>query len=342
MTEVSLTRAKKNKKGFLDFFPAPKFLLLSTVGISFSDRGVQSVEFRQSPIPKQLELAHSVEVPLPEGAIVQGYVYDKPAVVKVLSELKTKYSLQYIKATLPEEKAYMFTVEVQTEPFNSLRDRVAFTVEENAPVSLATSIFDFEIIGEGLGKPVIKVVVSVLPKKVVETYIEISESAGLVPVSFEIESQAIARAIVKRGETRSQLIVNMENEKTGLYVVEDEVVQFSTTPAFGVRLVDGVYPDIVSLKNEIRKVFAFWNTRLDKDGKPLKRIERVLITGRGAANKDFVKALMEDIDIEHVFADVWINALPHPENTTPVDSPESLMYSAAIGVALPDKEPTYV
>jgi len=342
MAKVSLTHTTKNKKGFLDFFPTPKFLLLSTVGLSFSDRGVQSVEFKQSPLPKQLVLAHSIEVPLPVGTIVIGYVHDKPTVVKVLSELKTKYSLHYVKATLPEEKAYLFTVEIQTEPFASLRDRVAFTVEENVPVSLTSSIFDFEIIGDAFGKSVIKVAVSVLPKKVVETYIEVCESAGLVPVSFEVESQAIARAIVKRGDSRPQLIVNMEDEKTGLYVVEDEVVQFSSTPAFGVRLVDGVYPDIVSLKNEIRKVFAYWNTRLDKEGKPQMRIERVLLTGRGAANKDFVRALMEDIDIEHVFANVWINALPQHNNTTSVDSPESLMYSAAIGVALPDKEPTYV
>ncbi|CAN5145390.1 hypothetical protein BH11PAT3_BH11PAT3_0900 [soil metagenome] len=341
MSEVLLEHPV-SKKGFLDFFPAPKFLLLSTVGLSFSDIGVQSVEFKQSPLPRQLELARSIEVPFPEGVIVLGYINDKPTVVKILSELKTKYSLSYIKATLPEEKAYLFTVEIQTEPFASLRDRVAFTVEENAPVSLSTSIFDFEIIGNVMGKAVVKVAVSVLPKKVVETYIEVCESAGLVPVSFEVESQAIARAIVKRGDCRPQLVVNMQNEKTGLYVVEDEIVQFSSTPAFGVRLVDGVYPDIVSLKNEIRKVFAYWNTRLDKEGKPQQKIERVLLTGRGAANKDFVRALMEDIDIEHVLANVWINALPHHQNTTPVESPESLMYSAAIGVALLDKEPTYV
>lgn len=338
----SASASSKKKKSFLDFFPTPKLLLLSTVGLSFSDRGIQSIEFKPGAGPGELVLAHSVEVPLPPGAILSGYVQDKAVVVQALSELKSKHSLHYVKATLPEEKAYLFTVEVDTEPYASLRDRVAFTIEENVPVELATSVFDFEIIGDVKGQAKVKVAVSVLPTKVVETYLEVYGAAGLTPVSFEVESQAIARAIVPEGDERTHLIINLGEGETGLYVVEDEVVQFSTTPAFGTKQNGETFSDLNNLKLEARKLFAFWNTRLDKEGIPKKKIEKIILTGDGAAKEKFVSEFMSDIDIEYTLANVWVNAFTFKTFLPEMSFSESLSYAAAIGAALPDKEPKYV
>src|SRR3989344_2718958 len=118
--------------------------------------------------------------------------------------------------------------------FGGLRDAVAFIVEENVPVSLAESVFDFEIIDQMPGSNKIKLTVTVLPKDIVNAYITLFESAGITPISFDIESQAIARTLIHRGDRRPNLIINLSRKKTGFYVVEDKVVQFSTTSAYSI------------------------------------------------------------------------------------------------------------
>ncbi|MES2214060.1 MAG: pilus assembly protein PilM [Patescibacteria group bacterium] len=335
-------REQKRKKGFFDFFPAPHFLFLTTVGVSLSDKELHLIEFRQSTHAGELVLSEWNEQPLPPGAISAGYINDIPAVVKAISELRKKNPFSYVRATLPEEKAYLFTVEVEKEPFESLRDRVAFTIEENVPVTLAKSVFDFDIIGETKGRSTIKVAVCVLPTKSVAFYTQIFQDAGATPISFDVESQAIGRAVIPAGDRRTHLIINIGEEKTGLYVVEDEVVQFSSTPPYGTRSDESGYTDLLSLKAEIRKVFAFWNTRLDKEGIPEKKIEKVLLTGAEAKKDDFINELMADIDVPYALANVWSNAFSVEEYPPDIPYDESLRYAAAIGAALPKKEPRYV
>lgn len=333
---------KIHKKSFWHFFPTPKILLLTTIGVSLSDKFVQFVEFNQSGDPGEMGIAHTAKISLPDGAVVAGYINDKEALSKAIKELHVKHNFYYVRATLPEEKAYLFTVEVDREPFESLRDRVAFTIEENVPVTISKSVFDFEIIGKTKGKEAVKVAVTVLPKKVVEMYLEIFAEANVMPISFDIESQAIARSVIPVGDKRAHMIINLDEEKTGLYVVEDEVVQFSSTPGFGVIEKDESYPDILNLKIEVRRLLAFWNTRLDNRGIPEKKIEKMIITGPGAKKEKFVLELMSGMDLEYALANVWCNAFSLDKYLPEISFDESLSYGASVGVALPPKEPRYV
>ncbi|KND48501.1 MAG: hypothetical protein AB200_02110 [Parcubacteria bacterium C7867-005] len=344
MSEV-VPSTHSHKKGFFTLFPTPGFLHISRVGIALSDRAVHLVEFRQTGHRGDLTLLTAVEVRLAPGLIVAGYIHDKEALSKVLSDLRIKYGFDFARATLPEEKAYVFTTQVDKKPFDSLRDRVAFTIEENVPVALSESVFDFDIIGDTEDKALVKVAVAVLPNKAVEVYLKIFEDAGITPISFDIESQAIARAVILTGDTRAHLILNLSEDKTGFYIAEDEVMQFSSTPAYGTRQDDsGGYPDLSNLKTEMRKLFVFWNTRLNKMGIPQKKIEKIILTGVGAnkKNEGFLSDLMEGIDVEYSVANVWANAFSFNEYLPDISFEESLSYGAAIGTALPNKEPKYV
>lgn len=324
---------------FADYFPVPDYLLLANSGITLTDKSVKFAQFKKTG--KGLELVHFVDMPLNKGAISSGYINDTNEVKKSLEYLKNLYNLRFVRATLPEERAYVFTTEIDKVPYEDLRDTIGFTIEENAPVSLEKSIFDFDIIGKTDG-PKIRVAVTVVTYKGTVLYTDVFESAGLSPVSFEIESQVIARAIVPKGDTRTQLIVNLSTEKTGMYIVEDEIVHFTSTTPFGARNIDGAYPDIHDLKSELRKIFAFWNTRLDPNGIPVRKIEKILIVGDEATREDFVSEIMSDIAIEYALANVWVNALSFEETVPNIPFKESLACAAAIGLSLPRKENFYV
>ncbi len=316
------------QKTFLDLFPAPEFLLLSTTGIAVTDKDTKFVQLRREIFGEGFELGHASKISNPRGAVESGLISQPDELASILKKLASHYNIHYAHATLPEERAYLFTTTIGWVPPEGLKDAVAFIIEENVPVSLAESIFDFEVIREDKNASEIKLTVSVLPKSVAHTYIELFESAGITPVSFDIESQAIARAVVHRGDKRPHLIVNLSLEKTGFYVVEEEVVQFSTTPAYGIGE-DDLYPSLNDLKAEMRKVLVFWNARSSEE-----KIEKIILCGFGASKKDFVEKLMSENEVPYTLADVWLNMSPSRSHVPEIPFDESLDYASAIGLVL--------
>ena len=322
------------QKNFLDFFPTPEFLLLSTTGIVITDTDTKFMQLRRRAFGDGFELAHASKVDNPKGAVESGLINNPSALVSILKELSSHYNIRYARASLPEERAYLFTTSIDWVPSLELKDAVAFIIEENVPVSLAESVFDFEIIEENESSGEIKLAVSVLPKSVVNAYVELFESSGITPASFDLESRAIARAVIHRGDKRLHLIINLSLKRTGFYVVEEEVVQFSTTLAYGIDG-DDSYSNPNDLKAEMRKVFAFWNARTDKSGKPGKKIEKIILCGLKGSKMDFVEKLMSENEAPYALADVWQNTSPSRNHVSEIPFEESLDYASAIGLVLP-------
>ncbi len=335
---MSTTTGSLRRRTFFDYFPVPEFLLLSTSGISITDEDVKFIQLRGSIIGNELKLVHSGKLPLPEGTVDKGVVVDGSALKIAFNELGTRYGLQYVRATLPDEKAYLFTATIGRVPASQLENAVGFIIEENVPLSLSEAVFSYEVVDDRSPNE-IKITVAAMPQKVASAYIDIFESAGITPISFELESQAIARAVIERGEPRTTLLINLEAKKTGFYVVEDEVVQFSTTVSQDLSA-ENIY-NYHDLKLELKKVLAFWNARIDKHGRVGKKIERVIFCGNVVEHHAVVEALTAECPIEAELGDAWVNIDNYPKNMNQDFFKESLEYSAAIGVALPRRK-TYV
>lgn len=326
--------ASSGRKTFLDLFPAPEFLLLSTTGIAITDINTKFVQLRRKVFGDGFELAHASSVDNPQGAVESGLINNPNEIVSNLKKLSSHYHIRYAHASLPEEKAYLFTATINWVPAEGLKDAVAFIIEENAPVSLAESVFDFEIVSEDQSAGEIKLSVSVLPKEIVNAYAELFESALITPISFDLESRAIARAVIGRGDKRSHLIINLSLKKTGFYVVEEEVVQFSITPIYGIGE-DDSYSSINDLKAEMRKVLAYWDTCTDKSGRPGKKIEKAILCGLGWHRGDFVEEFMRESEIPYALSDVWLNMSSSRNRVPEIPFDESLDYASAIGLVLP-------
>lgn len=324
------------QKTFFDIFPAPEFLLLSNMGITITDTDTTFVQLRRKIFGDGFELVHSSKVDNPKGVVESGLINNTNELILILKKLSSRYNIRYVRATLPEEKAYLFTTNISWVPPEGLRDAVAFIVEENAPVSLAESVFAFEIIHEDESAGEIKLAVSVLPKNIVAPYVGLFEAASITPISFDLESQAIARAVISRGDMQTTLIVNLSLKKTGFYIVEEEVVQFSTTLAYGLGLDrDESYLNVNDLRAEMHKIFIFWDARTDKSGKPEKKIEKVILCGLGANKTDFIKQLVSENEVPYALADVWQNMSSAHNHVPEISLDASLDYASAIGLVLP-------
>lgn len=312
----------------LDLFPTPEYLLLASAGIVVNDTGVKLVAFSRGLFSNSLKLSKFEKIPLPDELVQEGFVNNSDKLVAILSDLASRHKLHYIYAALPEERAYIFTTTIDKVPQEGLRDAVAFVVEENAPVTLAESVFDFEVVEELKESNKIKVTVSVISKKVVDFYLQVFESAGMTPISFDIEAEATARAIIPRGDKGVRLIVNIGNKKTGLYIVEDGVVRFTTTLPYGI-----VSSDVGNIQSELSRVITFWNTH---DGN--RSVENMFLCGYGTLNESYLETFKNSCQIPCEVANVWANAPEVAVSLPQAFTQESLDHAAAIGLALPYKK----
>ncbi len=313
-------------RGISDLFPTPEYLLLSRAGLAISDEGVKFLELKKSLLGKSVAVARHRSIPLPTHSIESGFVNNPEALKKALQEI-SGLGARYVHATLPEERAYLFTAIIDRVPPESIRDSIAFILEENVPLTLSGSVFDFDVVGEP-GPDKLKVTVSVLSKKVVDFYVETLEAVGLTPVSFDIESQAISRAVIREGDTSTQLILSLRPTKTGLYIVEDEVVQFTTTLPFSAK------SHLEELKNEVEKIFSFWGKRLDHTNGIEDKIQRILLSGTETLEESFVAELSKSAKVPVLASDPWSSVADSLGSLPEEISKNPLGYAAVIGSAL--------
>jgi Tfp pilus assembly PilM family ATPase len=325
---------------FYNHFPTPEYLTLSNCGVAISDGSLHFIQFSHGLVGNGLNLSSFEKITLPEGVVDSGFINDTEKLTAVLRDLASRYRLSFVRATLPEERAYLFTTTIDRVPSEGLRDAVAFIIEENVPVTLAESVFDFDILTEDEHSDKIEVTVAVLSKKVVNFYLQVFRDAGITPVSFDIESQAIARAVVPKGDKSTQLIVNLGRNKTGFYVVEDEVVQFTTTLPIGVgKEGEGLHQE--EIKSEMGKIFTYWSAH-HKGGGAERKVSKVLLCGEASISQGFVSELESDLGVPHSAVNPWANISSDTRKLSPELIKDAMEYIPAIGLAIPHPHRTYV
>lgn len=354
---------------FHQFFPPPRFLEMPAVGLDISDNAVSALELVRSK--HAFAVGRFGRRILPKGSISGGYVNDKDAVVWEIRRLKDALKLDFVNASLSEEKAYLFKTEIPRVPRKEIRGVLEFKLEENVPIPVREAIFDYTLIApagqERDGH--VSAGVTVLPQKVVDTYIELLDTAGLTPLSFEIEAQAISRAVVAKGDRGTYLIVNFGEYKTGLFIVSEEVVHFTSTVGIGgahitealakhlsvsaqeagrikrdhatfrdkknVGLFLSLMNVISVLKDEINKLAVYWRTHNSSTGAADGTIGKVVLCGRDAGLTGFSEYLSLVFELPVEVGSVWRNVCSLEEYIPPLSFDESLDYAAAVGLALP-------
>ncbi len=352
---------------FLDrAFPPPKFLRMSAAGIDISDTTVRFIDFEMKN--GQRFIKSYGERPLPPGTMSAGYINNPAPVIKILSDIKKETGIFFANVALPEEKAYLFKIQVPKLPHSELYDAVGFRIEENAPISVAEAIYDFTIISENKkDTDHYDVLVSVIPSKVAEAYADVFKAAGITPLTFEISSQAISRAVASPESAGSYLIMNLGDTKTGLAIVNRGVVFFTSTVPIGVEDIDkviakvfsvsiGDVPDIKSeimasgkqdmnlflevmdvtgpIKEEVVKLSAYWKTHSVGIAHTSSEINKIILCGGDTAMPSVDEYIYAATGIKTEIADVWRNIFSLEDYIPPISHNESLDYAGAIGLAM--------
>ncbi|MBU6431561.1 pilus assembly protein PilM [Patescibacteria group bacterium] len=359
------------KEKFFSILTPPRYLEMSAAGLDISDQAIRSIEFLKDK--NGLFPAFFGEEKLPQGLIVSGEIIKKDELVKILSSLRRKYHLGFVKVSLPEEKAYFFKTEIPKVDEDEIRQSIEFRLEENVPLKAEEVLFDYRVINKVHEKSDhLDIAVSVVPKRVAESYAEVLEKSGLTAVAFEVESSAIARSAVKKGSGGSAMVINIRDRVTTVTLVADGTVRFTSAFAAGGNLItealqknfsvsfekaeemenEKLYGEskesiamffslasIVSvIKDEISKFYSYWLAKNDSGGELGGKISKIILCGKNAGIAGLKEYLSQSLKIEVEMAEVWTNVFSPKDRLPEINFLDSLNFAVAIGLALPQNK----
>lgn len=348
--------------------PPPEYLLLPSVGIDISDTSLKYTTFVQSQNGHNLLLSLFGDIDIEAGTLSRGNVKEKENLIAALKEVKKRTNSEYVRLSLPEERAYLFETQIKKgTASDEIQGFLEFRLEENVPISPRDAYFDYDIYTLSSTTDMLGVSVTAYTCDTINGYYEACQKAGLIPIAFEVEAQAIARSILPKNIKGTHMIIDFGKMRTGIGIVHDGVLMYTSTIDIGGKhmsealrqklgnkkedelteiknsyglVSDEKKPEIyealsgvaLKIKNEIAQRIQYWNNRNDtiKD----RFIEQILLCG-GSSNLNGLPEYLSDVlDIETKRANVWQNAFDVKKVIPPIDQRHAYGYATAIGLGL--------
>lgn len=347
------------------YFPPPAFLMAPSFGLDISD---QSLKFAQLvPTKDGIQLARFGERKIPPGIIESGKIKNTGRLEELLLGLR-KEGIRFVRVSLPEEQVYLFPLRLPKEGLKNVREGIELALEEHVPIPAKEAIFDYDMVAQDAES--LEVQVAATPENIIENYISVFRDCYISVQSLELEAQAIARAVVKKGDLGTYIIVDFGRTRTGIFIVSRGTVVFTSTLDIGGMSLNTaiektfkvspeeadkmkreyglsrnvpnkeVFPVLLNsvsvLRDEIHRHFIYWNTHKDEEGKDRPPVEKIILCG-GDANliglADYISISMK-MPVE--MANVWQNLGVGGNYVPPISFRESLGYATALGLALGD------
>ncbi len=348
------------------FFPPPKYLLMSSMGLDISDLSIKYAELVHTT--KGVKVGRFGEKRIPSGVIESGKIKDTKKLTDILRELKRELGLEFVRVSLPEEQVYLFRLVIPKIDPKDIRSAIELSLEEHIPISAAEAIFDYELINET--EQGYDIHVSALSRQVAESYLSIFKESGLVTLSLELEAEAIVRAAVADGDLGTYMLVDCGDARTGIAIVSGGKVSFTSTVDIGGTTLTGMiqkelkisYDEaeqmkkeqglrrnaekrevfsvllngVSILRDEINKHYVYWHVHANEGGITRPRIEKIILCGGDANLLGLVEYLSASMKVPVERADAWVNIPLIDADLPPIRLSESLSYITALGLALGD------
>ncbi len=219
------------------FFPDPTS---RAVGLDISEHVFRLVEIRRGPFyRRKLQLYRYSEERVEDGVVVAGE-FKKPEIVteRLKSLMKKAYKRRTsrgVVVSLPETRTFIKVISVKRpEKTEDVPAAILAEAELHIPTPINELYVDWQHAEDPEKVPVGKsmdVTIAAAPKQIVDSYSSALEAAGLVPVAFEIEAQAIVRSVVplKDGEGKTIGIVDFGASRSSFVVYDRGTIQFTVS-----------------------------------------------------------------------------------------------------------------
>jgi type IV pilus assembly protein PilM len=347
----------------------PSFITLPSIGLDISDTSLKYMSLKGNTYGKRT-IDQYGDITIPNGVLQRGEVMDPQKLANVLTECKQQTGSEYVRVSLPEERAYLFETELKRNtPLKEMRSLLEFRLSENVPIPARDVFFDYSVLPVAdESDRVVRVAVTAYAKETIQTYYEACLLAKLQPLAFEVEAQAMARAVIPSDSSDAVMLVDFGKTRTGIGIVYKNTLLYTSTIDIGgdqlsaalrkqlgddvaekeltnlknaEGLVHGahtsdVHDALIStmsvIKDELVTRMQYWHLRTGSDER--RRLQKIILCGGSANVKGLPAYLTETVGVTAVRANVWENTFSLDEVVPPIDRRHSLGYATAVGLAL--------
>lgn len=355
-------------KFFQRFFPVPAFLAMPSFGLDISDESLKFIELLNTK--EGVRVGRHGEQNIPSGVIEEGKIKNPKRMEEILVSLRKNYGVRSVRVSLLEKQVYLFKLRLEKSGLINVRESIELALEEHVPISAADAIFDYEVISED--EKNLELQVATIPKNIIEDYLSVFQNSEIIVQSFELEAQAISRAVVQKGDMGTYMIVDFGEKRTGIFIVSRGIIMFtSTLDVGGVMLNEMIVKNfkisfeeaekmkrkyglernapnkelfsvllnsVSILRDELVKHFLYWHTHKDEEGKNNPPIEKIILCGGDSNLIGLSEYLSVSMKSKVEMANVWINIVNTKSYVPEIDFKEALSLAAALGLALADFE----
>ncbi|PIP73056.1 MAG: hypothetical protein COW88_03240 [Candidatus Lloydbacteria bacterium CG22_combo_CG10-13_8_21_14_all_47_15] len=329
------------------FFPPPAFLAMRAAGIAISESDITLINLFSTR--RGIDVASFESWSLPDGSISDGSVAAPELVQEALRHFHVKENVGFARIAIPEAASYLVRLLVPVGTDAAIRAYLTEHLEEHVPLRPENALFDYIIIS--VLENTADILLSVASRQVVDSYLGSFAGTNIIPLSVEIDIQAIARAVVPAYETDAVAIVDIGRFRTIIAIVADGFVRFATTTDIGSIHVESAHQvkekknaDVAQKRMEALRAFGeelgaevdrhllYWKTH--RKGDEERDLERIIVSGTEMAEPDVFDHIVHYLPLHPTLANPWQNVLFRGRKIPPMTRRESFKYTTAIGLAL--------
>lgn len=340
-------------------------------GLDLSDLSVKAVQLKKGA--NGIYLASYGKRDISGGVLENGVIKNEDSLQEIIktacreikgARLKTKYCV----VSLPETEAFVRVVQLPKMKKEELAEAIKWETESHIPLPIDEVYFDWQVINPlKEDKAHCDVLVGALSKTLVDSYLSALKKAGLRPVSFEIESIATARSLIKdEFSVQPVMIIDVGARRSSFIIFSGRTVHFTASVPvaneyfvneiskhlsigkeeakkikfeYGLSQEKGVLealgPALGELISHTRKYIDFYREHGLPGHFENKEISKILLCGGGASFSGLSAFLAKELKIDVEIGNPWVNIL----GKTPYKIPElsyeqSVGYATALGLAL--------
>lgn len=211
----------------------------TSIGLDIGSSAVRAAQVKHGRRGSMLEKIG--EVALPPGAVQEGEIVDRDAVVDALKRLWHTHRIRTRKVSvgLANQQVVVRRLELPYLTESELRSTLALQVDGQIPISVDHAVMDFCILGEqqdAAGNRQIRILLVAAQVDTVNALLEVVKAARLQPVSVDLDVFAALRSLAPPNlfaESISEMLVDIGSTVTDIAVHYDGAPHFARTLPFG-------------------------------------------------------------------------------------------------------------
>lgn len=344
-------------------------------GIDLSDLSIKIIDLKKRG--RYFELASFGRQEIPAGLIENGEIKKESELIEIIKAAiqnvrGEKIKTDYCVVSLPETESFVRLVHLPLMEKTEIAEAIKWEIEANIPLALTEVYYDWHVIESAAEHADhLDIIIGVLPKKTVDPYLTVLKKAGLKPFIFEIESLAIARALVPAGNCPAPLaIIDFGAKKTGLAIFSGQTVYFTASlPVSNASLIETLSKNLqidlakarqikieqgLDYKNPDNPVMRALAPALSETADKIKEyldyyqehlpaapeakanvVSEIILCGGGSNLAGLPEFLAEKLKLTVSLGNPWVNVFPGPpKNITGLALAEAPSYATAIGLAI--------